>query len=142
MDRRLEVMAQVDDYAAGYVQREGEVLEGEWQDKWEEILRPSSDFLEERLAGGGYPHIEEFLGGERFPDVVRRMIQGSTPDERFDRGLDRLLDGVALEIDRLRERVGSAGCSPPLSPSPPAADRMTTPQATRSRSSAGPPGLT
>ena len=102
MDRRLEVVAQVDDYTAGYVQREGEVLEGEWKPEWEEMIRPSSDFLEERLAGGGYPNIEAFLGGERFPDVIRRLIRSSTPNERFDRGLNRLLDGVALEIDRAR----------------------------------------
>jgi AcrR family transcriptional regulator len=102
MDRRTEVVAQVDDYTAGYVQREGDMLESAGQDSWDELIRPSSEFLEDRLAGGGYPHIEEFLGGERFPDVVRRLVQASTPDDRFDRGLNRLLDGVALEIERAR----------------------------------------
>ena len=100
---QLEVVAQVDDYVAGFVQREQDILavpEGERGEGWEERLRPVSDYLREQLATGDYPHVAEFIGDDDLATVVRRLVSSSAPEERFNRGLERLLDGVQLEIER------------------------------------------
>jgi AcrR family transcriptional regulator len=103
LERQMEVVAQVDDYVAGYCQRENDILsapESQRAEDWEEQLRPISTYLREQLATGEYPRVAEFVGEEDFADVVRRLVASSEPDERFERGLQRLLDGVALEIER------------------------------------------
>jgi tetracycline repressor-like protein len=107
MERRLEVIAQVDDYVAGFVKGEHDLPaapdgSGE-EDGWAALEEASEAYLAEALASGDYPHVVEFLGGESFVAVLRRIVEGTTANERFDRGLERLLDGVQLEIDRLEK---------------------------------------
>jgi hypothetical protein len=56
------------------------------------------EYLERSLAGGDFPHMSALLEGA----TVRERIAEMTSDEpgRFERALIRLLDGIALEIDR------------------------------------------
>ena len=67
---------------------------------WEERLLPVSEYMREQLATGDYPHVAEFIGDDDLATVVRRLVSSSAPEERFNRGLERLLDGVQLEIER------------------------------------------
>jgi AcrR family transcriptional regulator len=104
LDRRMEVVAQVDDYVAGYAQRERAFLEpalgGDWKEKWAHLIAPIAEYLEQQLATGEYPHVEEFVGGDDLVTVMERTLTGKdgTRDRRFERGLNRILDGVAAEI--------------------------------------------
>jgi len=108
-ERKLEVMSQVDDYVAGYIQRERALIappdSGKWNEDWEEIIGPFSAYLNEEIARGDYPYLREFLGDDDFADVVREIVEGSEPMDRFERGLERLLDGVEIEIKRAAERA-------------------------------------
>jgi AcrR family transcriptional regulator len=105
-DRRMEVVSQVDDYVAGYAQRERSFLGQAGQEQrgegWEEAVRAVDAYLRDALASGEYPHVREFMGDDDFPAVIRRTVHGkrASRDERFDRGLSRILDGVAAEIER------------------------------------------
>ena len=71
----------------------------------DEIIGPFSAYMDEQLAQGDYPHLQEFLGDDDFAAVVREIVEGSAPMERFERGLERLLDGVELEIKSAAERA-------------------------------------
>jgi AcrR family transcriptional regulator len=103
MARRMEIVSQLDEYVFGYAEgqpdRTGSDI-ADWEEKWGDYLDVVGDYLRGEIAGGGFPNVEEFLGGDDFPTVVRRMIAESTADERFERGLGRLLDGIQAEIDR------------------------------------------
>jgi hypothetical protein len=104
MERRLEVMNQVDDYVAGYVARE-RALDSEMgphasREEFDKLMGPFAAYLREQLEHGDYPRIREFVGDEDVGEVVWRVIQASDPRRRYERGLERLLDGVQAEIDR------------------------------------------
>lgn len=99
-ERRMEIASQVDDYVAGYAQRERDFFGNPSEEDFEDVLRPVWQYLKEELASGEYPHLEEFLGEDDFATVVRRFARASDPDERFERGLERLLDGIEQEIER------------------------------------------
>jgi AcrR family transcriptional regulator len=107
--QKLEIVSQVDDYVAGYVQREQDLVatpdSGSWNERWDEVISPFSAYLDDQLAEGEYPHLQAFLGEDDFAAVVREIVEGSEPMERFERGLERLLDGVELEIKRGAERA-------------------------------------
>jgi AcrR family transcriptional regulator len=88
---KFEVVAMVDEWMLGFVSRGR--LEGE-----EPLPEAAIDYFERSLAGGDFPHMSELLEGA----TVRELIADLTADEagRFERGLTRLLDGIALEIER------------------------------------------
>jgi AcrR family transcriptional regulator len=89
----FELIGQVDDYVFGYSLRELQEQE-EHERGWPvEVL----DFFKRELAGGGYPRINEFFGDDidsSFDAVLEFLGQPG----RFERGLDRLLDGIEAEV--------------------------------------------
>jgi AcrR family transcriptional regulator len=102
-DRRMEIVAQVDEYVLGFAEAEvGFSSPGldEWEEKWGDYLVAVSAHLQGELDAGDFPHIEEFMAGEDFETVIRRMVLEYSEDDRFERGLERLLDGVEMEIER------------------------------------------
>jgi hypothetical protein len=102
-DRRMEIVSQIDEYVFGYAEGE-QGLAGddfsEWEQKWGDYMVAVSDYLQRELDAGDFPHVEEFMDGQDFQTVIRRMISEYSEGERFDRGLERLLDGIAMEIER------------------------------------------
>jgi AcrR family transcriptional regulator len=108
-EHRLEIVSQVDDYIAGYIQREQALVatpdSASWEEQWDQFVGPFSAYLEEQLEGGDYRYLREFLGEDDLATVVREIVQNSEPMDRFERGLERLLDGVELEIKRAARRA-------------------------------------
>jgi AcrR family transcriptional regulator len=103
MARRMEIVSQLDEYVFGYAEGEPERSDADvadWEAKWGDYLDVVGGYLGAQLGSGDFPHVEEFLDGEDFPTVVRRMISESSANERFERGLGRLLDGIQAEIER------------------------------------------
>jgi AcrR family transcriptional regulator len=90
----FELIGQVDDYVFGYALREQQEQE-EHERGWPpEVL----DFFKRELASGEYPLISEFFGADidsSFDTVLEFLNQPG----RFERGLDRLLDGIEAEIN-------------------------------------------
>jgi AcrR family transcriptional regulator len=92
---RLEVMSLVDDYVFGVIAH-SDHEQGQRSDEW---LNALSLWVRQLVATGGFPHIEALFGDEDPAATIRRLIASTTEDERFQRGLDYLLDGIALRFD-------------------------------------------
>lgn len=103
LPRRMEIISQVDEYVLGYAEAARGMDAGdydEWEEEWGDWMSGVNEYIESQLASGDFPNVEKFLDGEDFPTVVRRMVAEYSADERFSRGLDRLLDGIEAEIER------------------------------------------
>jgi AcrR family transcriptional regulator len=89
----FELIGQVDDYVFGYSLREQQEQE-EHERGWPpEVL----DFFRRELASGRYPRINDFFGDDidaGFDAVVEFLSQPG----RFERGLNRLLDGIEADV--------------------------------------------
>jgi AcrR family transcriptional regulator len=97
--RRMEIVSQVDEYVLGYA----DAMHGDfenWEEEWGGYLEAVAGYLTSQLEQGDFPHVAEFMGGEDMMTVIRRMLAETTAEERFERGLGRLLDGIQAEIDR------------------------------------------
>ena len=88
---KMELISLVDDYVLGFTLR-GDSGE-EFTDEWIEAV---GRYLAEQLLTGDFPHVREFVGNDDPETVIRRIATSATADERFERGLTRLLDGVEL----------------------------------------------
>ncbi|HTT94178.1 MAG TPA: TetR/AcrR family transcriptional regulator [Solirubrobacterales bacterium] len=93
-DQTFEVIGQVDDYVFGYSLRE--VQEAEEQEHgWSPAV---IDFFKRELATGDYPLINEFFGDEDFEATFNEAMEMMADEDRFHRGLKRLLDGIEAEF--------------------------------------------
>ena len=90
----FELIGTIDDYVFGYALREVQEME-EHERGWPpEVL----DFFKRELATGRYPLIDDLFGGDidtSFDAVVEFLSQPG----RFERGLNRLLDGIEAELN-------------------------------------------
>ncbi|HLX18796.1 MAG TPA: TetR/AcrR family transcriptional regulator [Gaiellaceae bacterium] len=93
---RLEVISLVDDYAFGVVTREHQ----EENERTDEFVEAIATWIRNLVATGEFPHVAALFDGEDPAAAFRRMQDSVTEDERFQRGLDYLLDGVALRFER------------------------------------------
>jgi len=94
---RLELVALVDDYVFGHAIRAREMA-GDTQQR-EEHIAAMVGYLQAQLATGEYPHIAE-LAGDDIRSNFERLARLAADETRFERGLQRLLDGIALHLDR------------------------------------------
>jgi AcrR family transcriptional regulator len=89
----FELIGTVDDYVFGYSLREVQEQE-EHERGWPpEVL----DFFKRELASGDYPLINDFFG-EDIDSSFDAVLEFLTQPGRFERGLNRLLDGIEAEI--------------------------------------------
>jgi AcrR family transcriptional regulator len=86
---RAELISLVDDYVFGFTVR-SDVVE-EFSDEW---IHAVGGYLAEQLRSGDFPHVRELVGNDDPETVIRRIAAAASVDERFERGLTRLLDGV------------------------------------------------
>jgi AcrR family transcriptional regulator len=94
-EEKMELISLVDDYVFGFTLRTD--VGEEFTDEWIEAV---SGYLAEQLLTGDFPHVREFVGNDDPETVVRRIATAATADERFERGLTRLLDGVELWLSK------------------------------------------
>jgi AcrR family transcriptional regulator len=97
---KFDIMSQVDDYLFGFAVRERKVrsinlLEAE---EMEEV----TDFVQDNIRSGGYPHLMSMFDPDRdFEEQWLEMMEDVYDEDRFDRGLTRILDGVEVELKRI-----------------------------------------
>ncbi|HUO74951.1 MAG TPA: TetR/AcrR family transcriptional regulator C-terminal domain-containing protein [Solirubrobacteraceae bacterium] len=98
---RLEIISMVDDYVFGFALRElrdeDERLEQGGSDQWVQAM---AGYVEAQLATGSFPQMERIVGGKGALAAIERLVALDRDAGRFERGLRRLLDGIALDLDR------------------------------------------
>jgi AcrR family transcriptional regulator len=101
VEARFELISMVDDYVFGFCLREVQEME-EHRRGWSlEVL----DFLQRELASGDYPNLRGFIGPD-FEAGIERIGSLLSGEGRFERGLDQLLDGVEVGLERRAEGGG------------------------------------
>jgi len=96
---RLELIGQVDDYVFGYALRRLEDLEHAPQpgEEWPPELMA---YIDTQLESGEYPRIRAMLAAEDPSVTWTRLAEATLDPLRFDRGLERVLDGIELALRR------------------------------------------
>jgi AcrR family transcriptional regulator len=91
---RLDVIGIVDDFVYGFVRGAYErILNEEFTD--DVPTGPLLDFLQERLDSGLYPQLRAMIGGSNTREQWARVRRMLDHDQRFERGLGALIDGLA-----------------------------------------------
>jgi AcrR family transcriptional regulator len=93
----IELVALVDDYVFGHAIRAREMA-GDTQQSGEHIAA-MIEYLETMLATGEYPHIAA-IAGDDVRGTFERFALRAADESRFERGLQRLLDGIELDLRR------------------------------------------
>jgi AcrR family transcriptional regulator len=97
---RLELVSLVDDYVFGHATRNRQMTrEAGLEDAH---VAAMLEYVEAMLATGEFPQIAELAGDDIRASFERIMALGGD-EGRFERGLQRLLDGIELDLRR-RER--------------------------------------
>jgi AcrR family transcriptional regulator len=89
----FELIGMIDDYVFGFTLREAQEF-AEHERGWPESVR---EFFQRELDSGEYPRIREFLGADADAGV-ERVAEILFREGRFERGLERLLDGIEAEV--------------------------------------------
>jgi AcrR family transcriptional regulator len=99
---QMEIVALIDDYVFGFVLRASlatfEAREEQAEPGW---MQAVFDYMWGELETGAYPSIRRLADANRASGGSDEDLAAMALDEgRFERGLERLLDGVAAELER------------------------------------------
>jgi AcrR family transcriptional regulator len=94
-DEQLELTGLVDDYVFGYSYRNRE------HESERRHLEAMVVYLETQLKTGQYPHLAAIAGDDPRAQI-EHIMEMASDEERFERGLQRLLDGIAVDLERRR----------------------------------------
>ena len=98
--RKLELISAVDDYVFGYVLRADlEATQKPGDEEFDEQVLP---FYEAQLETGDYPNISKLFEGRDAASGFDLVVGVFRDEGRFERGLERLLDGLEAALPRLR----------------------------------------
>jgi len=95
LEERLEVAGLVDDYVIGYAIRNRE------PEADRAHLESMAAYLQTQLATGEIPHLAEMMGDDPRA-AIERLMHLASLEERFERGLQRVLDGIEVDLERRR----------------------------------------
>jgi AcrR family transcriptional regulator len=91
---RFELIGQVDDYVFGFALREAQEFD-EHRRGWPPQVRA---FFQRELDSGDFPLVREFLGADADAGIDR-VAEILFREHRFERGLERLLDGIEAALE-------------------------------------------
>ena len=95
----FEIIGLVDEYVFGYALRRREPGP-EDPDSRERWLAQVSEYIDEQLETGDYPQLAGVIPEGGMAAVWERMHEAEAAEDRFERGLERLLDGIELDLKR------------------------------------------
>jgi AcrR family transcriptional regulator len=95
---QFELVSLVDDYAMGFALGQ-EDLPDIQADDWKG-LEGMTEYMTTQLSSGEYPSLEAFVGDDDPATAWRNVAAEVFDDERFERGLQTLLDGIELRLKR------------------------------------------
>jgi AcrR family transcriptional regulator len=101
VDGQFELAAVVDDYVFGYAMRSHPGgppgAAGDASSRLDAMIA----YLTKQLGTGDYPHLEAMAGDDPAAGFAR-IGHLAADEQRFERGLQRVLDGLELWVDRAR----------------------------------------
>jgi Tetracyclin repressor-like, C-terminal domain len=105
---RLEVIGMVDDYVLGFCIRDGTVRSSLYDDDGQgrDALASLLGYVEAQLGSGQFPQTSNLIGEGDIRTNWERLSAEAFRPGRFERGLERLLDGIELDLQRRRGRKG------------------------------------
>jgi AcrR family transcriptional regulator len=92
---KLELVSLIEDYVLGFVLRSDLPEAGSDTHDW---VPSTAAWITEQLQSGSFPHAEEVFGNPDPETVLRQLGAETNNEERFERGLTRLLDGIAPQL--------------------------------------------
>jgi AcrR family transcriptional regulator len=95
-EQTFDIIGQIDDYVVGHALREIQERE-EHERGWPPEV---ADFFERELATGNYPLISKFFGHRDLDAGFAQVAEFMAKADRFDRSLNRLLDGIESSLPR------------------------------------------
>ena len=102
MEGQFELVALIDDYVFGYVMRARDVIDfGADDSVAARRLEAMLAYVGTQLATGEFPHLAAFAGDDP-RGAFMRISKLTTDEQRFERGLQILLDGIELDLERRR----------------------------------------
>ena len=100
-ETKFELITMVDDYVFGVALRErrDELDRRQWggRDDWVQAM---GGYIDAELASGSFPQVERMVGGAGARAAFERLTTLTADEQRFERGLRRVLDGIALDLER------------------------------------------
>ena len=105
---RLEVIGMVDDYVLGFCIRDGTARSSFYDEDARErdAFVSLLDYVEAQLGSGDFPNTRGLIGEGDIRTNWEQLANEAYRPGRFERGLDRLLDGIELDVQRRRGRKG------------------------------------
>jgi AcrR family transcriptional regulator len=104
LDTQMDIVALIDDYVFGFVMRL-QVIERPEHDEpgWMDTV---FEYMREELETGAYPNVERVVeanraAGRRDEELAARALD----EDRFERGLERMLDGIEVDLARRAKPV-------------------------------------
>jgi hypothetical protein len=98
--KKFEIVEMIDEYVFGnalHGRREPGPEDPEAQQEWRDR---AFEFIEEQVATGDYPHLTAVLPPGGIAELWEKLEAANNDDDRFERGLRRVLDGIQLELER------------------------------------------
>jgi AcrR family transcriptional regulator len=104
LDKRgkMELLAIVDDFVFGHALRMSDALASALEDP--RAARSITKFTKAQLATGEFPLIEALMGEDEPIAAFSRIAKWFADEERFDVGLEAILDGFEARIARKKKR--------------------------------------
>jgi AcrR family transcriptional regulator len=101
---QLAIISTIDDYVLGFVVRVGEMKASaaDARELVDSVPAHVVEYFDGLLATGEFPHVKELFGDRDLREAIRELIALFADEDRFDRGLQRVLDGIELELERRR----------------------------------------
>jgi AcrR family transcriptional regulator len=97
---KFEIVEMIDEYVFGNVMHgsrspgpEAPEAQQEWRDH-------AFEFIEDQIATGDYPHLTAVMPSGGLAELWEKLEAANSDEDRFERGLRRVLDGIQLELER------------------------------------------
>jgi AcrR family transcriptional regulator len=103
---QFAIIGLVDEWVLGYALRDTYLTEGAdgrsaLASEWTDALVA---YIDAQLATGEFPHFQRVVGDEGTRAALENIMEMMQAEDRFERGLGILLDGIALDIERQRKK--------------------------------------
>jgi AcrR family transcriptional regulator len=95
---KMEIIHLIDEYVFGHAlhKRAPGPADPAGQEEWR---ARAFAYIDEQIATGNFPYLTELVAPGGMAELWAQIEDAASDEQRFERGLRRLLDGIALEVE-------------------------------------------